>query len=200
MKKAGVEFKVVKREGKMSKYTQKVIMESFLELLKNKPFDKITVTDVIEKADINRNTFYYYFENIYDLIDQIFVQEEKRFRNESHENSTFYDEYSKAAAIILNNRNAIINIYKSKSQDVLKQYIEKTAKLVVEYFVRKAAEKNNVPEDGIAYVTFFYSYAITGNTMRWINDGMPEYREELLKTMSRSFEGTIDNMLKSYIE
>ena len=36
--------------------------------------DKITVKDIVEECGINRNTFYYYFADIYDLIDGFYVQ------------------------------------------------------------------------------------------------------------------------------
>lgn len=44
----------------MFKFTRKAIIESFMELLQKKTLDKITVKEVIESAEINRNTFYYY--------------------------------------------------------------------------------------------------------------------------------------------
>ena len=43
----------------MARRTQTIITETFIDLLTQKPLDKITVKDIIEKADINRNTFYY---------------------------------------------------------------------------------------------------------------------------------------------
>ena len=58
----------------MARRTQAVIMQAFMDLLTRKPLDKITVKDVIEEADINRNTFYYYYENIPALLDALFAQ------------------------------------------------------------------------------------------------------------------------------
>jgi AcrR family transcriptional regulator len=53
------------------KYTKMVIKDSLLELLKQEPINKITVTQVCELADINRGTFYKYYLDTYDLLDQI---------------------------------------------------------------------------------------------------------------------------------
>ena len=58
----------------MARRTQTIITETFIDLLTQKPLDKITVRDIIEKADINRNTFYYYYENIPALMDALFDQ------------------------------------------------------------------------------------------------------------------------------
>ena len=58
----------------MSKFTKQRIMDAFLSLLNKKSLDKLTVKDIIEKAEVNRNTFYYYFEDIYDLLHAVFKQ------------------------------------------------------------------------------------------------------------------------------
>ena len=43
------------------------IKNSFLQLVKEKSFTKITVKDITEKARINRSTFYKYYLDKYDL-------------------------------------------------------------------------------------------------------------------------------------
>ena len=70
----------------MARRTQAIIMQAFMDLLARKSVDKITVKDVIEEADINRNTFYYYYENIPSLMDAVFDQEIRKF-TESTEKS-----------------------------------------------------------------------------------------------------------------
>ncbi len=49
----------------MSIYTKKSIMDSFVKMLSQKPFDKITIKDIIEGCGLNRGTFYYYYDDIY---------------------------------------------------------------------------------------------------------------------------------------
>ena len=45
------------------------IMSAFFELLKDKPYTKITVSAVIALAQVNRSTFYRNFENVEDLME-----------------------------------------------------------------------------------------------------------------------------------
>ena len=56
----------------MATFTRKAIMQTFLHILKNKPLDRITVKDICEQCEINRNTFYYCFKDIYDVLEAIF--------------------------------------------------------------------------------------------------------------------------------
>ena len=59
----------------MAKFTKRAIMLSLLKLLKQKSVDKVTVKDICDECEINRNTFYYYFKDIYDVLNNIFMEE-----------------------------------------------------------------------------------------------------------------------------
>ena len=54
------------------------IMESVLRLLEVRPLNKITVKDIVDECGINRNTFYYHFEDISSLIEAIIIDEVDR--------------------------------------------------------------------------------------------------------------------------
>ena len=51
--------------------TDRLLQEAFLELLKAKSVDRITIRDLTERARINRCTFYHHYQDIYDLLEQI---------------------------------------------------------------------------------------------------------------------------------
>lgn len=53
------------------RYTRMIIEQSFLELLKQKPVSKITVTELCEKAQINRATFYKHYLDVPDLMEKL---------------------------------------------------------------------------------------------------------------------------------
>ena len=43
--------------------TKNAIVEAFWQLLDEKPFNKITVKNIVELCGVNRNTFYYHFSD-----------------------------------------------------------------------------------------------------------------------------------------
>lgn len=53
------------------RYTRMMIEQSFLKLLREKPLAKITVTELCEKAQINRATFYKHYLDVPDLLEKI---------------------------------------------------------------------------------------------------------------------------------
>ena len=61
----------VTTENRRVKYSKKLIQDSLLQLLQEKPLEKITVKELCERADVNRGTFYRYYEDIFDLFETI---------------------------------------------------------------------------------------------------------------------------------
>ncbi len=58
------------------KKTAKALLAAALkEKMRHKPLDKITVREITEECGVNRQTFYYHFEDIYDLLKWVYQQE-----------------------------------------------------------------------------------------------------------------------------
>lgn len=78
------------------RYTRMIIEQCFLELLKMKPVTKITVTELCEKAQINRATFYKHYQDVPDLLnkleEQLFDQIRQAFAGRNVELQTFLQE------------------------------------------------------------------------------------------------------------
>jgi AcrR family transcriptional regulator len=65
-----------KKDDKRSKYTQMVVKNALLDLLKEKPLNQIGVTEICTKAEVNRGTFYNHFfdvENVLECIEGDFI-------------------------------------------------------------------------------------------------------------------------------
>ncbi|MGI6362087.1 MAG: TetR-like C-terminal domain-containing protein [Bacillota bacterium] len=59
------------KEDRKTRYTRMVLRDSLMELMKNKPITKITITELCKKADINRSTFYAHYTDQHDLLRKI---------------------------------------------------------------------------------------------------------------------------------
>lgn len=68
-----------RKENRSSRRSRRMIREAFEQLLKERGFHKITVTDIVERADLNRSTFYAHYPDIYGIVDE--MQEEVIQRN-----------------------------------------------------------------------------------------------------------------------
>lgn len=52
-------------------FTEKVIRETYLEMLAEMPAHKISVTDLCKRADLNRSTFYLHYQDCVALLDAL---------------------------------------------------------------------------------------------------------------------------------
>ena len=59
-----------RKEDRRSKYTRMIIKDTFLELLKEKSYDKINVSQICKNAEITRTTFYLHYSNL----DEVFFE------------------------------------------------------------------------------------------------------------------------------
>lgn len=64
-------MKSKKSEYKSSIRSKNMIKSAFLELIQEKDANKITVTDIVKRADINRSTFYAHYPDVQGVVEQI---------------------------------------------------------------------------------------------------------------------------------
>ena len=62
----------------MPNFTKIAIQQSFLRLLRQRPITKITVKDIVEDCGINRNSFYYHFQDLPQLLETVIIERRGR--------------------------------------------------------------------------------------------------------------------------
>lgn len=58
-------------ENRKRQYSRMVIEEAFLNELRKKPLEKISIVDICKQANVNRSTFYSNYLDVYDLMEQV---------------------------------------------------------------------------------------------------------------------------------
>ncbi len=162
----------------MQKDTKKQIYYTFIDLLEKKPFDRITVKDIVEACEINRNTFYYYYSDIYDLLEEVFMKELNELSEAHKQGRSWAEAFIKIANVAYSHKKVINNICASRSYDYLETYMYKACKMIAVDAVQNQAQGMLVPEEDIEFVASFYEYAYFGIISEWFRTGM---REDPLK-------------------
>jgi len=60
-----------KKEYRSAVRSRQLIRQAFMDLIQEKPIDKITVTDLVRRAEINRSTFYAHYADVRALIQEL---------------------------------------------------------------------------------------------------------------------------------
>ena len=69
--------------------TKEKLATALISAMEEKALDKITVKEIIEKAEVNRKTFYYYFPDIYGLLEWVISRESNKLITEIQNNRDY---------------------------------------------------------------------------------------------------------------
>ncbi len=167
--------------------TKKSLYDALLHLMGNKSFEEIKVSEICDKAMINRSTFYAHFEDKYSLLNALILDlknglEIELSKNEKIQNTKEYylevihlllDHISKNRDIymplMINNKNSIAMdmIYSTLIENV-------TNKI----FQEQKEENSTIP---VAFITHFYVGAIFQIGMNWLQSNNYYSEKEILE-------------------
>jgi len=180
----------------MAQFTRKAIIQTFREMLEKSPLDKITVTNIIERCGINRNTFYYHFRDIYDLLEAFFKEELEKVI-ETSANDSWQNMLEAVMKTVTENKQIVYHIFNSLDRDQLERYVFESTNRHMYELVKKEAEGLNVTDEDIRYISEFYQYAFIGYFLKYLwNDMKPDINESIDK-LSTFMEGNIRQSLKN---
>ncbi|MFJ7727365.1 TetR/AcrR family transcriptional regulator [Neobacillus sp. NPDC097160] len=162
--------------------TRKLIMDSFIELSGKKEFKDITVKDITTEAMINRATFYYHFEDIYDLLEK--VLSEVLLINL---NGNSFDQNELNEEWIISIFIAITNFHRSLSNRCHRGYEETIARIIreqLEIIFYKMLVKQNTTEDeqALKVISVMLSWGIYGASVEWRKSSKTIPPEEFIKS------------------
>lgn len=176
--------------------TKEAICGGFLELLSERPFDKIAVRDVTERSNISRNTFYYYYQDIYALAEEVFETEIETVSAKVKKYDSWQRAFLDATKFATNNRKAVFHIYESSHRNLLERYYHKTILSAMLVYVCDEAEGLDVPERKVIALARFYAAALTGLSADWRSKGMKGEPEEFLDDLGDILDGNVRQALE----
>lgn len=181
----------------MANLTKKALAASVMKLLESKPLDKITIKDITDECGVTRNTFYYHFQDIYDLCSWIFISRAEEIMNAHIDEEQWEKGFLTGLEYLYEHKRMIYHVRRSISKEALDRYLDG---VVVKYtlkFVRIKAREMNVCEAAQKTIAEFYKNAFIGKVLQWIDEGMDTPPEKLATLCNNIFRGTVVNALLS---
>ncbi|MDU6335629.1 MAG: TetR/AcrR family transcriptional regulator [Clostridium sporogenes] len=177
-------------------YTKKMIREAFIKMLNERPLNKITVKDIATACEINRNTFYYYYTDIYALLSEIFQIELQTVIDEYNDTLSWEESFIVAARFALENKTAIYHVYNSMRREEVVNYIYNVSGNVMIRYVEKVSDGISASLGDRKLIASFYQCALTAMVLRWIAAGMKEDPDTIVRRIGQLFDGNIELSLK----
>ena len=167
----------------MPSFTKKAIIEAFMHLASKKPLEKITVRDVVDDCGINRNTFYYHFQDIYAVLEEICLSGTAKMKPALPLGEMLSDLFL-----------VLAHIAASIGQSGAERYFAKGFDNTVFEVLERETGSDDV--SGLRTATVFLRHAFIGLFVDWINAAGKINGEKLAARISLMSQG-ICNAIKA---
>ena len=171
--------------------TKKTIYDALLNSLKEDTFENLKVSDICNKALINRSTFYAHFNDKYDLLSAFINDMQETLTEELNKNtnySTPKEYYIQVIKVLLNHIDEQKEIYKSilinnKNSIIVDMFYDTLDKDILSHL----AQVSFISPDGIPndIISKFYSSAVTNVCFEWLKTSHSYSKNEILGYLER---------------
>ncbi|MEE8721730.1 MAG: TetR/AcrR family transcriptional regulator [Eggerthellaceae bacterium] len=185
----------------MANFTEQAITEALITLLNDRPLDKITVSDIASECGINRNTFYYHYHDVYELVEDLFKTETERVIGNLSDDDSIVEAFTRAISFVLENKQAITHVYQSVSSDNVNQFLIDAASACLRPYVEEQASDlasesgATVPTEAIDRVTYLYACMLQGIVVNMLRTDSFEDAADVVGDAVRALEGSIKGAL-----
>ena len=179
----------------MPNRTKEMLAESLMKLLARRTLDKITIQDIVDDCGYNRQTFYYHFHDIYDLIDWIFAAQTQELIEKCRACGSLDVGVEAVIAYMRENRRLILNILRSVNGEKLLDNLYRSAQSIVLSALENHPGVQELSMDYRELVAEGFKYALAGLLIDWMRAGIPEDRVNKVRTMKAVYIGALEYAL-----
>ena len=182
----------------MSQMTKKALAASLKHMLLKKPLKQITILDITSDCGVNRMTFYYHFQDIYDLVEWTCEEEARRALAGKKTYRSWQEGFRNIFEAVRENRPFILNVYHSVSREQIERYLYRLVADLLWGVVEEQRADLQVREEDLRFICDFYKYAFVGILLTWIQQDMKEDPQVLVDRQSLLIQGDFRRALERF--
>lgn len=181
--------------------TKKKLGETLKELMAEKPFDKITVSELTKRCGLNRQTFYYHFETIIDLYKWVMAEEAGPLLEEFKRNP---ENWKKAVLEILyfirENHSAVLCALQSIENMHIRSFFYSYFSEIFSAMFDKICQDLDVDRDFKNFIITLHITGAAGLALKWLEGGMKQSPEQITDWLELYLSGNIRGTFERYAE
>lgn len=183
----------------MASFTKFAILKVFGDLAASRPVDKITVKDITDQCGISRNTFYYHYQDIYQVL-KAYVQYSAEYvielmvEDEGEDGKAGLKEIRYLEA----NRELLCNLYRSAANEEVRNCLQSASQIIFDRLIESVSQGMEVQAEDKKILSAVCQYTVRGIMTSWMEeDGMlnGETLEQVLVRLDYLFKGAIREAL-----
>lgn len=165
--------------------TKQAIRNSCIRLLNEKPYHQITVKDIVEDCGINRNSFYYHYQDLPSLVEEIITEEADKLIKNYSRIETIEEGLHAAISFALENKRAVLHIHNSANREMYEQYLWRICGHISETYINTVFSEYRISEHDKQTIIRFHKCECFGIIMDWLSSGM---KSNIMEDMHRLCE------------
>ena len=168
--------------------TKKKIADCVRQLMKRKEISKITIGDIMEATGMSRQSFYYHFKDIPDVVEFILKKKWDEILEHPQDRASILECMEEMADLVRNNRKVMLNVYRSVKKDTFLFYMNEISNYIIMEYFRKNADQFDLDEGEIRILIQYYKCLFMGFLMEWLDNNLKSDFGEEMRQASRLFE------------
>ncbi len=180
----------------MSNMTKRMLAFSLRKLLSKTTLDNITIQDITDGAEVSRKTFYYHFQDIYDLMEWTLNDDAQRFLKGGVLSMGWKDGLGELIRSMQEeNRMLVLNAYRSLGPETLGRYIIAIIEPLMNSTIDHLSGSENLSESDRKFTVHLYSYGLVGLLLGWIHNDMQFDEDMSLERIDRFFTTSLPSWI-----
>lgn len=171
-----------------SEVTKDMLCASLKQLLAQKPLDKISIKEITDGCELNRQTFYYHFDDIYQLVDWLLKKEAVSIFIGQRENLLFKEGLQLLFDYILANRALCFNVLTSVGNEYIYRFFYDELFLIIRSSLEKSEEGRALDEKQKEQLSKYYVISCGSYIVAWMMGIVEETPEEITDFLVRQIE------------
>ena len=182
----------------MSSSTKEALAAALKQMMAVKPIDKITVKDLVEICGVNRQTFYYHFDDVYDLLEWVFEEDANRVLPQVVVFEHWREDVMIFMQYLQENSAFTLNVYHSNSRLYMLRYLETKMAACIRSFAVIVSEGINIDRQDFEFTVQFYAKCAIGFISQWMDLGMQMPKEITRERILTVMDNSVENILARF--
>ena len=187
----------------MCSNTKQKIARALKQLMNERPLSKITVQDLMESAQMKRQSFYYHFQDIYALMEWCIVEDGKRVLEGNVTADTWQQGLRNVMTYLQDNRAMVLNGYRSvqrQGEALIKANLSRLVRPLMEGIFDAQPGCERVDPEDRELILKMFSFGLVETILHWIGNGMKPEADHLVDQFDRIFDGSMETVIQKCLK
>ena len=182
----------------MASTTKESLGAALKQMMAVKPIEKITIKALVEIFGVNRQTFYYHFDDVYDLLEWVFEEDANKVLPQEVVYEHWREDVVSFFKYLQDNSVFAMNIYNSQSRTYMLRYFKRRLQRCIRSFADIISEGRNIDRGDFEFVVEFYANCVVGLISQWLDLGMKLPKEITFDRLMVVLENSVENLLDRF--